>query len=307
MYQRKFRIVPGSSIFVSSLCVSVLILPAQLYNATAPPATVWKGYLTFGLVSFPIRLHAAARPQPVHFHMLHRTDLSRVREVMFCAAEDKPLERSDIVKGYEYEKDKYVVIEPEDPEKIAPLTAETMEILQFVRMSEIDPIFLETSYYVAPEQAVSRPYSLLFEAMKQTSYDAVAKVAMHGREHIVILRPSENGIVLHTMYFTDELHSERETQIPGPARFDNKELDLARKLIETLAAPFDPAKFHDEYKANVERMIEAKRKGKKVTPINRPKQGPVVDLMQALQQSLAKNSKASAPKKAARKKSRSVA
>ena len=130
------------------------------------PATVWKGYLTFGLVSFPIRLFAAARPQPVHFHMLHEKDLSRVKEVMYCAAEDKPLDRSEIVKGFEYEKNRYVVIEPEELEKIAPRTATVMEILQFVRMSEIDPIFFETSYYVAPEEAVSRPYSLLLEAIE---------------------------------------------------------------------------------------------------------------------------------------------
>ena len=112
---------------------------------------------------------------------------------MFCAAEDKPFERSEIVKGYEYEKNRYVVIEPEELEKIAPPTATAMEILQFVRMEEIDPIFLEKSYYVAPEEAVSRPYALLLRAMAETKYDAVAKVAMHGREHIVILRPTRNA------------------------------------------------------------------------------------------------------------------
>ncbi len=255
------------------------------------PATVWKGYLTFGLVSFPIRLHAAARPETVHFHLLHNKDLSRVKEVMFCAREDKPLERSDLVKGYEYEKDEYVVIEPEDLEKIAPPTATVMEILQFVRISEIDPIFLETSYYVSPEEAVSRPYALLLQAMKDTSYDAIAKVAMHGREHIVVLRPSDHGIVLHTMYFVDEIHAEREAGAPKQAKFERKELDLAKKLIDTLAAPFKPEEFHDQYRENVERLIKAKRQGRKVRPIKQPKAAPVVDLMQALQKSLARNKK----------------
>ena len=252
------------------------------------PATVWKGYLSFGLVSFPIRLFAAARPEPVHFHLLHKKDLSRVREVMFCAKEDKPLDRSEIVKGYEYEKDHYVVVDPEDLEKIAPPTATVMEILQFVRMEEIDPIYLETSYYVSPEEAVSRPYSLLREAMQQTRYDALAKVAMHGREHIVILRPAEQGIVLHTMYFADELHAANRPQSPKSAKFDKKEVDLAKKLIETLAGPFKPQQYHDEYKKNVEELIEKKRKGQKVTPIRPPKAAPVVDLMQALQQSLSR-------------------
>jgi DNA end-binding protein Ku len=254
------------------------------------PATVWKGYLTFGLVSFPIRLFAAARPEPVRFHLLHKKDLSRVKEVMYCAAEDKPLDRSEIVKGYEYAKNQYVVIDPKELESVAPPTASTMEILQFVEMDEIDPIFFEKSYYVGPEESVSRPYSLLREAMKETKYDALAKVAMHGREHIVILRPSENGIVLHTMYFVDELHKSNEVPAPKQAKFDKKELDLAKKLIDTLASPFKPEQYHDEYKQNVEKLIESKRKGQKVTPIRQPKKAPVIDLMQALQQSLAKTS-----------------
>lgn len=256
------------------------------------PATVWKGYLSFGLVSFPIRLFAAARPDPVHFHLIHKKDLSRVKEVMFCAAEDKPLDSSEIVKGYEYEKNRYVVVEPEELEKIAPPTATVMEILQFVRMEDIDPIFFETSYYVAPEAAVSRPYSLLLRAMKDTHYDALAKVSMHGREHIVILRPSEHGIVLHTMYFVNELHKSNEEKVNIDAKFDKKEVDLAKKLIDTLAGPFKPEQYHDEYKQNVEELIDRKRKGQKITPVRQPKPTPVIDLMQALQQSLARTSSA---------------
>jgi DNA end-binding protein Ku len=272
------------------------------------PATVWKGYVTFGLVSFPVRLYSAARAETVHFHLLHKKDLSRVKEVMYCAEEDKPLNRSDLVKGFEYEKGKYVVVEPEELEKIAPPTATAMEILQFVRMDEVDPIFLETSYYMAPETSVARPYSLLFDAMKETGYDALAKLTMHNREHIVILRPSAHSIVLHTMYFVNELHAEKDIQAPKPAKFDKKEIELAKKLIETLAAPFKPEQFHDEYKQNVEKLIEAKRKGRKVTPITQPKKAPVIDLMKALQQSLAKNASASkshgaSAKKTARKSS----
>ena len=265
------------------------------------PATVWKGYLTFGLVSFPIRLFAAARPNPVHFHMLHKKDLSRVKEVFYCAAEDKPLERSEIVKGYEYEKNQYVVIEPEELEKIAPPTATVMEILQFVRMDEVDPLRLETSYYVAPEEAVSRPYGLLLEAMKQTQYDAVAKVTMHGREHIVVLRPRDKGIVLHTMYFDDELHKGNEVNVPKPQKVEKKELDLATKLIETLAAPFHPEQFQDEYKKNLETLIERKRQGKKVVPIRQPRTAPVTDLMAALQRSLAQTTSPKSKQKAAAK------
>lgn len=270
------------------------------------PATVWKGYLSFGLVSFPIRLYAAARPQPVRFHMLHKKDLSRIHEVFYCAAEDKPVEREDIVKCYEYEKNRYVVVEPDELKKIAPPTATAMEILQFVRIDEIDPIFFETSYYVAPEESVSKPYGLLFEAMKATQYDALAKIAMHGREHIVILRPAERGIVLHTMFFESELQKSNKAAPLSAKKFGKKELDLARKLIETLAGPFEPQTFHDEYKENVEKLIESKRDGKKIAAVKQPRKAPVIDLMQALQRSLAgqpSGSRAARPRKTAAKKS----
>lgn len=284
-------------------------------------ATVWKGYLSFGLVSFPIRLFAAARAETVHFHMLHKKDLSRVREVLYCAEEDIPIERADIVKGYEYEKNKYVVVEPEELEQVAPPTASAMEILQFVRIDEIDPIYLETSYYVAPEEAVSKPYALLLTAMKQTGYDAVAKVTMHQREHIVILRPTDKGMMLHTMYFVDELHESNQTFNAKDQKFDKRELDLAKQLINSLASEFHPEQYEDEYRKNVEKLIASKRNGKKVVPIRQPSAPPVVDLMKALQQSLAstkgaatksksakpKAVKAAATKKTARKRSARVA
>src|SRR5271155_1407873 len=132
------------------------------------PATVWKGYLSIGLVSFPVRLFAAARGQPIHFHLLHRKDLSRVKEVWYCTAEDKPIPQSEIVKGYEAGKDEYVPIDDQDLKKIAPPTATTMEILQFVKDSDVDPIYFESSYYLAPDQKVEKPYALFLAALKET-------------------------------------------------------------------------------------------------------------------------------------------
>lgn len=250
------------------------------------PATVWKGYISFGLVSFPVRLSAAARPETVHFHMLHEKDLSRVKEVFYCAEEDKPLNRDEIVKGYEYEKGKYVVVTQEDLEKIAPSTARVMEILQFVKNAEVDPIFLEKSYYVAPEEEVSKPYALLAQSMRATGYDAIAKVAMHGREHVVIIRATGDGLVLHTMYFVDELHEANKVSTPQKD-FNKRELELSEKLIQTLAAPFRPKEFHDQYRENVTEMIERKRKGQKVKATVQPKVAPVVSIMDALKKSLA--------------------
>src|SRR5690349_17268167 len=140
-------------------------------------SSVWKGHLTFGLVSFPVRLFSAARSETVSFNLLHKDDHSRIRQVTFCQSEDKPVNRSELVKGYEYEKDQYVVIEDEDIKKVAPKTAKVMEILEFVKSSQVDPIYLESSYYVAPDEGGEKPYALLFEALRKSQYYGVAKVA----------------------------------------------------------------------------------------------------------------------------------
>src|SRR5215469_7978780 len=129
-------------------------------------STVWKGHLTFGLLSLPVKLYSAARAESVGFNQLHKADNSRVKQVLYCQAEDKPITRSEIVKGYEYEKDKYVVIDDEEVKKVAPQTAKVMEIVEFVKADQVDPIYLETSYYMAPDEAGERPYALLFEALR---------------------------------------------------------------------------------------------------------------------------------------------
>ena len=151
-------------------------------------ASVWKGHITFGLVSLPIRLAVAARSETIGFNQLHKKDNSRVKQVIFCQAEDKPIERNEIVKGYEYEKGKYVVVDDEDIKKIQPKTAKVMEILEFVKDEEVDAVYLESSYYIQPEEAGEKPYTLLYESMKRSGYVGIAKATMHQREHIVIVR-----------------------------------------------------------------------------------------------------------------------
>jgi DNA end-binding protein Ku len=264
------------------------------------PATVWKGYLSFGLVSFPIRLFSAARPETIHFHMLHKKDLSRVKEVWYCAEEDKPIDRSDIAKGYEAGKGEYVVVEEEELKKIAPPTATTMDIVQFVSNNEVDPILFERSYYVAPDEKISKPYALFLKALKETKYSAIAKVSMHGREHVVLIRADADGMVLHTLFYSDELNTANKLSPPAGAAPNSKELDLAKSLIHQLAKPFKLAEFHDTYRENVEKLIEQKAKGKKITSIQQPRRAPVVDLMEALKKSL-KSSAAPATAKTTRK------
>jgi DNA end-binding protein Ku len=249
-------------------------------------STVWKGHLTFGLVSFPVRLYSAARGESISFNQLHKADGSRIKQMIYCAAEDKPIPRSEIVKGYEYEKDRYVVIEDEEIKKVAPATAKVMEIQEFVKGEQVDPIFFETSYYMAPDEAGEKPYALLFDALKRTGYVGVAKIAMHNREHIVILRPGQNGVLLHTMYYSHEIRKVDEFRT-DLSLVKEKELTLATSLIEALAADFEPEKYKDDYRDNLLKMIEAKKQGEEVVATPEPKESKVVDIMEALKASLA--------------------
>jgi len=247
--------------------------------------SVWKGHLTFGLVSIPVKLFTAARPENVSFNQLHKTDNSRIKQVIYCQAEDKPIPRDEIVKGFEYEKGKYVVIEDEEIRKVAPKTAKVMEIQEFVKADDVDPVYLESSYYMAPDEGGEKPYALLFEALKKTKYYAVAKIAMHNREHVVIVRPGDHGMVLHTMYFSDEVRRTEEFRT-DISQVKEKELTLAKTLVESLAAEFEPQKYHDSYRDNLRRMIEAKVQGHKVVETPQAHIAPVVDIMEALKKSL---------------------
>jgi DNA end-binding protein Ku len=253
-------------------------------------SSVWKGHLTFGLVSFPIRLFSAARSETISFNLLHKEDHSRIKQVTFCQKEDKPVPRTDLVKGYEYEKDHYVVIDEDDIKKVAPKTARVMEILEFVKADQVDPIYLESSYYVAPDEGGEKPYALLFQALRESKYYAVAKVAMHNREHIIVLRPGAKGILSHTMYFQDEIRQVEEFRT-DTSLVKDKELDMAKMLISSLEADFEPQKYHDEYRENLQKMIEAKIEGKKVVAAPTEHVAPVIDIMEALKRSLAEKRK----------------
>ncbi len=260
-------------------------------------STVWKGHLTFGLVSFPVKLYSAARSESISFNQLHKSDNSRVRQVLYCAAEDKPIPRTEIVKGYEYEKDRYVVIEDEEIKKVAPQTAKVMEIQEFVKADAVDPIYLETSYYMAPDEAGEKPYALLFDALKKSGYMGIAKVTMHNREHVVILRPGANGVLMHTMYFSHEIRKVDEFRT-DLSLVKEKELALAQSLVEALAAEFEPDKYKDSYRENLLQMIESKKEGKEIVATPEPRQEKVVDILEALKASLAVAKKPAASAKA---------
>src|SRR6201993_414997 len=253
-------------------------------------SSVWKGHLTFGLVSFPIRLFSAARSETISFNLLHKEDHSRIKQVTYCQAEDKPVPRTDLVKGYEYEKDHYVVIDDEDIKKVAPKTAKVMEILEFVKADQVDPVYLESSYYVAPDEGGEKPYALLFQALKESNFYGVAKVAMHNREHIIVLRPGAKGILSHTMFYQDEIRQVEEFRT-DTSLVKDKELAMAKMLISSLEAEFEPQKYQDNYRTNLQKMIEAKVAGQKVVATPETHVAPVIDIMEALKKSLAEKRK----------------
>ncbi|HXZ41049.1 MAG TPA: Ku protein [Terriglobales bacterium] len=250
-------------------------------------ASVWSGYITFGLISMPVRLFSGARSSGISFNMLHRPDHSRLKQQYVCQAENVVVDRNDIVKGYEYRKDEYVVIEPDEIKKIEPKTAKTMEILEFVKASEVDPVYFESSYYMLPEEAGRRPYALLTKALEESDYFAIAKLTMHNREYTVIVRPHERGLMLHTMYYADEVRTVEGFGAPD-VELKEAEIKVAHQLIEALAADWEPEKFHDTFQDNLKNLIQTKLEGGQIAEVEKPKKlAPVVDLMSALKESLA--------------------
>jgi DNA end-binding protein Ku len=252
----------------------------------------------------PVKLFSGARSSGISFNMLHRDDLSRLKQQYVCLADGKVVERSDIVKGYEYRKDEYLVIEPEEIKKIEPKTAKTMEILEFVKTSEVDPVYFESSYYMIPDEAGRRPYALLTKAMEESEYVAIAKLTMHNREYTVFLRPHEGGMMLHTMYYKEEVREVEGFGAPD-VELKDAEVKVAHQLIEALADEWDPEKYHDTFQDNLKNLIQTKLEGGKIAEVEKPKKlAPVVDLMSALKASLAemegkKKPAATAPPEAA--------
>ena len=235
----------------------------------------------------PVRLFSGARGNHISFHMLHRDDNTRIKQQLWCPHDERVVERNEIVKGYEYRKGEYVIIEPEEIKKIEPKTAKAMEILEFVEYEEVDPIYFESSYYLVPDEAGRRPYALLTKAMEETGYVAIAKLTMHNREYTVFLRPHEGGLMLHTMYYSEEV---RQLDSFGPVDVELKdaEVKVAHQLIEALAGKFEPEKYHDTFEENLKKLIKARLEGTEVTPVEKPRKlAPVVDLMAALKESLA--------------------
>ena len=198
------------------------------------------------------------------------------------------LSNKDIVQGYEYEKGRYVQFEPDELAKLAPRTSPDMQIVEFVKFEEVDPVYLETSYYVLPDKGGEKPYELLFEALKKTGYAAIGEFVMHRRDQVIIMRTGKNGMIAHTLFYEDEVKRANEYHV-GKGLTSTKELDLAIKLVEALAGKFEPEKFKDQYRERLKHAISEKVETGAITETDEPaKAAPVIDIMAALQKSLSK-------------------
>jgi len=237
----------------------------------------------------PVRLFSGARSSGISFNMLHRTDHQRVKQQLYCPLDNQVIDRADTVKGYEYRKGEYVIIEPEEIKKIEPKTAKTMEILEFVKADDVDPVYFESSYYMMPEEAGRRPYALLTKALEESEYVAIAKLTMHNREYTVFLRPHKGGMMLHTMYYAEEVREVESFGAPD-VEIKDAEIKVAHQLIEALADEWDPEKYHDEYREAlmevIEKKVEAGGQEIEEKPKKAPKPTKVIDLVSVLQKSL---------------------
>jgi DNA end-binding protein Ku len=252
------------------------------------PRAIWKGSIAFGLVSIPVELHTAVRDHRPKFRMLHAQDQSPVRYERVCQRDGKPVAWEDLVKGYEYEKGRFVVLTKEDLKTAALNKDRAIDILDFVKADEIDDRFFETPYYLTPQKGSQHAYALLSEALKESGRVGIAKVIIREAQHLAALEVIDNALVLTMLRYADELVDTAALEFPAAQNPRKAELDMAKMLIENLAAEWDPAKYTDEYRDNLMKLIKARIKGvkPKLPAAEAPPEGRVVDLMERLRQSL---------------------
>ncbi|MGA7521556.1 MAG: Ku protein [Acidobacteriaceae bacterium] len=250
-------------------------------------STVWKGYISFGLISVPIRLFVAAREEHISFNQIHAVCGSRIRQQLFCPHCERVVERSEIAKGYPVDKDNYVLVSNDELKALEAQSSETMEIVQFVKLPDVDPLYYQTSYFSVAEDPGRKAYSLIHKGMQQLNLGAIAKITLHQREQIVMIRPFEQGLVLHTLYYPEEIRAVAEYDNQTEVSVQKAELDLAEQFMKQLTAEFHPENFSDEYEHRVEQLIESKQ-GQAPAPGKQAKKklAPVIDLMDALRKSM---------------------
>ncbi|HEX2721987.1 MAG TPA: Ku protein [Gemmatimonadaceae bacterium] len=252
-------------------------------------AAIWKGSLAFGLVNIPVELRTAVRADHISFRLLHEEDLSPVKYERVCQAEGEPVPWNEIVKGYEYEKGKFIVMTDDDFKAAAIEGSKTIDIIDFVKEDEIDPRYFETPYYLIPAKGAEKSYALLREAVRSTGAVGIGKIIIRQSQHLAGIKVVGEALVLEIMRFSNELVNADEYSFPSRDNVRPQELAMAEQLIDNLAEPFDPSRYTDDYRSNLMKIIKAKMKGKKVKLEEPEEEAPdtgVLDLMSRLRASL---------------------
>lgn len=250
------------------------------------------GNISFGLVSIPVKLFSATRSRSVSFNLLHEKDLSRIQQKIYCPVDDAIIERSELVRGFEFEKGRYVTFTDDELKKLEARNEHAIEITEFLPLEGVDPVYFEESYYLGSEANAAKAYRLLADAMTQSGRVALGRFTMRGKEHLVLIRPFGKGLMLHTVYYSDEVRPAEDVDQADNEPVREAELTLAKRLIDELTGKeFDPSKYHDHYRERVLEVAKQKIAGQQVTEApTEPRRGQVIDLMSALKASLEKRS-----------------
>ena len=249
---------------------------------------IWKGAISFGLVTIPVKLYAATEEKDIRFHLLHKEDGGRIEMKRVCTIDGKEVAWDDLVRGYEISKGEYVILDPEEIEEAKPESATTIDIGDFVKLDEIDPIYFEKTYYLEPTDVGAKPYALLRRALQESERVAVARVVIRTKERLATMRTYDDTLVLETMFWPDEIRSTGALDLPEgkEASVRSKELEMAESLVESLSDRFKPEDYRDEYRIALQELIEQKMKGEKRAAKRRKPEPKVIDLMHALRASI---------------------
>jgi DNA end-binding protein Ku len=254
-------------------------------SGTAIGRAIWSGTISFGMVSIPVRLYTATESHDVHFHLLHKRDGVRLQNVRWCPKDEKAVPWEEVVRGFEYAKGNYVPVTEEDLDHLPVKTVHTVDISDFVRLEEVDPIYYDKSYYLAPEETGAKAFVLLRQALDQTGRAAVAKVAIRDKESLCLLRPYQDVLSMDTLFYANEIRSTKDIAVDGVG-VSAKEIEMAVSLIENLSDSFDPQRYHDEYQAALKKLIDAKVEGAPLPAPPSERGEKIVDLMEALRASV---------------------
>jgi DNA end-binding protein Ku len=251
--------------------------------------SIWSGAISFGLVNVPVKLYNAVQRKNVQFHQLHAEDRQRIQQKRVCSADGQEVAFEDLVKGYEFSPGQYVVVEPEELDAVAARKTRLIEVEQFIQLGEVDPLMFDSSYYVAPAVGAAKPFRLMVDAMREAGKVGIGRFVLRQKEHLVALRVQDDALVLVTLVYADEVvpAASLEDAGDGQAEVSERELAMARQLIEMLSAPFEPNRFHDEYREALLSLIERKVAGEEISIAPPPSEPAAVpDLMAALQASV---------------------